>query len=138
MVTRMASGAMFCGQCVFVVMIICCPAAVQTDALDTYYNMTNGFLDVVQPEPYLSGKNDSNVALRRPTCRRTKGGSPGTPSSTFHYFAKNPCTTRNSANLWTSAVAMHLLVVARLVCKCVIFCLRPTVTQICLYITYFL
>ena len=46
---------MFSGQCVFVVLVICCPAAVQTDALETYYNMTNGFLDFIQPSAGLSG-----------------------------------------------------------------------------------
>ena len=46
---------MFCGHFVFVVVAICCPASVQTDSVDMFYNMTNGFVDVVQPTARLIG-----------------------------------------------------------------------------------
>jgi len=62
MVIGMARDAMFCSF----LMVIFCPAAVQMDrgrGIDGYYDMTNRFLDVVQPEPFLGGKN-SNVALQ--------------------------------------------------------------------------
>jgi len=55
----MAKVGVFCGQFVVVVMAIYCPASVLTDAVDTYYSMTNGFLDVVQPTSPLSGMNYS-------------------------------------------------------------------------------
>ena len=38
-------------------MTICCPAAVQAEPVDPYYNMTNGFVDVIQPESRFGGTN---------------------------------------------------------------------------------
>jgi len=46
---KMAKGEMLCGVLVLVASVWYCPARAQNDAINTYYNMTNGFLDVVQP-----------------------------------------------------------------------------------------
>jgi len=51
----MAKDAMFCGQFILLVVAISCPASVQAQAIDPYYNMTNGFVDVIQPESHFSG-----------------------------------------------------------------------------------
>ena len=53
----MAEGAMFCGQFFVVAVVMCCTASVQADVVNTYYNMTNGFLDVVQPKARAEGMN---------------------------------------------------------------------------------
>jgi len=53
----MAKVAMYCGQLILLVMTICCPAAVQAEPVDPYYNMTNGFVDVIQPESRFGGTN---------------------------------------------------------------------------------
>jgi len=55
----MATGAMFCVHLVFVAVAIYCPASAQTN---TYYDMTRGFLDVIQPMSHLGGMNRKHNA----------------------------------------------------------------------------
>jgi len=59
---KMAKGMVFCSEFVFVLLVIFCPASVHTDA-DSFYNMTNEFLDVLQPSTRLSGMNSLNNSI---------------------------------------------------------------------------
>jgi len=66
----MVKGAMFHIHFLFVTFaVIYWPASADENAVNSYYDMTNGFLDVVQPTARLIGMNNNHntniIAYRR-------------------------------------------------------------------------